>query len=280
MSIIANQIKPLSNLADQTDGSAGKACYDGKGNTSKGKNHPSFTIILRKQLPVCFEIGQTMAGNVVTGDDPIEHELDSTQPESQVPSGCETNLQADFALANAWQVWILDESELMGNDWNVKKHGPVAQSGRQFWSNYSQVYVLFEDIKFKNLMIFQDQIEPKWEDAANIGGGRWYFDAPYNSRSEANRRECLLRPNYWTGCLETVLSGCLGVPGSLVVGLILNFKACKYRVSLWIRSCSDFNQVIQLGASLRSALNLRCQLKFELHSPATSTNSNSVLELN
>lgn len=280
------QVKPgLGVLAEEANQADAKA--------PKGKNHPSFTIILRKQLPVCFGSGlgqlarkphSGTSHKVARRSSQNELAQESTRLKEtrEVAPTADLRLKRDFALAHSWQVWVLDEgpsavANRSGSDWNVKRHGPPARTARHFWAAYSQLYDHFERISLKNLMIFQDKIEPKWEDKANVGGGRWYFDVSYNSRGESSRRDCLLKANYWTHCLQTVLSSSLGASTDLITGLILNFKPCKYRVSLWTRSCADFNQVIQLGASLRNCLNLRCQLKFELHSPSPSS---TVLELN
>ena len=244
--------------------------------TGKTKHHPSFTLILRKQLPLC------MNSLHMIGNDQIDYGLEGTDSGGNKQSSCRLDLpikSKDFEFSRSWQIWIMDESNST-TDWNVKKQDSPVQTARQFWMTYSKLYDLFEVINLKNLMIFQNGIEPKWEDKSNVGGGRWYFDVSYCNRNESGRRECLLKCNYWTQCLETVLSGCLGSGlGDIVVGLILNFKPSKYRVSLWTRSCSDFNQMIQLGTNLRNRLNLRCQLKFELHSPVPCSEP-TVLELN
>lgn len=236
--------------------------------SGKGKNHPSFTIILRKQLPVSFVGDQDLLSNEA-------EDLFDVCKDTSTRSNVDLLRRHNFTLDYAWQIWMLDDKDTVCNDWNVKKQGAAVKTGKDFWLAYTQIYDMFDKLDFKNLMIFQDNIEPKWEDKSNIGGGRWYFDVSYNVRSEYSRRDCLIKQNYWTHCLEIVMSGCLGPQASLIVGMILHFKSCKYRVSLWIRSC-DFNQVIQLGASLRKLLNLRCQLKFELHSTTTPTNSTNL----
>lgn len=237
--------------------------------SAKGKNHPSFTIILRRQLPVNFDIciAEQESALKCNGDlcDNDQLKKDSDQEVAKPEVAYEG---VDFALESAWQIWLLDDKETICTDWNVKKHGPAVNSGRAFWDLYVHTYDMLEKLDLKNLMIFRDRIEPKWEDKANIGGGRWYFDVSYCVRNDLSRKESLMKQNYWTHCMETVISGALGPYSNLIVGMILHFKSCKYRVSLWIRAC-DFNQVIQLGASLRKLLNLRCQLKFELHSATT-----------
>lgn len=257
--------RPFLSLAgaDVTFGDEqnGRLAADGK--AVKGKNHPSFTLILRKQLPVGIQEEQAMStsGQSETTDENVGRSFKDVS--LRVDMQALKNKQ-DFEFAYPWQIWLLDAG---ASDWNVKKYGAPVRTGKQFWSVYQQLHQAPEEVHLKNLMIFQDKIVPMWEAPDNLGGGRWFWD--FNGTG----RDCLLKANYWTQCLEIVLSGCLGPPGDLIVGLILHFKAQKYRVSLWIRSCSDFNQVIQLGANIRNCLNLRCQLKFELHSatPASET---------
>lgn len=271
-----------------------------------GKNHPSFTIAIRKEIPFSFEeYVSALSGNEdapkVKNSQKTSSGLDCDFQSSTSVSPTFGNLpqkEKDFIFSNAWQFWQLDpvltSNGSYGSEWNVLRSGTPLSSGRHFWAAYCALYESFTSNRpngsklfasQKNIMLFRDSIEPKWEHPANVGGGRWYFDVSYGHNSSGSekggkREDIMLTTNYWTQTLEVVLSGALDVLAKddgklpLVVGLILNFKPFKYRVSLWLRGTStgssshelkDFSEVVQLGTRLRNLLNLRCQLKFELH---------------
>ncbi|KAH7643586.1 hypothetical protein HUG17_5948 [Dermatophagoides farinae] len=218
-------------------------------NSSKTKNYPYFTIILRQKLPIQL---------ITNGSN-----NDETNNKMKQRKRCKNqqNLLNDFEFTTAWQIWLLnDVNENSFGDWNVKRFGMATKMARTFWSTYSQLQQRLSSTNDDNnllstVMIFRDSIEPKWEDQCNAGGGR-----------------C---KNYWTECLQLIMSGSLGDYDWNIVGMILNLKPTKYRISLWIRSSTNFDQIIELGKQLRKRLNLQCQIKFELHTENDVVNSNS-----
>lgn len=205
------------------------------------------------------------------------------------------NDNVDFQFANYWQIYIQtnpdknihscncnnnkDTATENLSNWNIKPFGLRTNSAKEFWSTYLRLY---EMDNIKNVMIFKDNIEPKWEHECNIGGGRWYIDI-YNDSHNLNRndiapnnllqmqRDFLLRPNCWTQCMQVIMSNSVGLLNHLIVGIILTFKLNKYRVSFWTRSNTDFHQIIDVGIQLQKYLNFRSQIKFDFHTDSTNT---------
>ena len=327
-------------------GTAASAIADSK---AAGKNHPNFTVVIRKQVPFHLEQysaaalgGHHRGGGAGSGGgegDDHGHKAEEgkegdgglhlvASPSAAVSSSSSDDADPDFTLGSAWQFWELEDQPFLANstssgiarfEWNVRRLGSPLRTGRQFWEAYRALYQSFTSSSSgsgsnsggtfspKNLMLFRDSIEPKWEHPANVGGGRWFFDVSYSHRGLGNggsgsgggglarREDILFSTNYWTQTMEAVISGALdadgdgdhregdGQPPPLVVGLILNFKPLKYRVSLWLRGDGhpekvkekeeDFKEVVALGTRLRDLLSLRCQLKYEMHSTASDFHS-------
>lgn len=297
-------------------------------NSSKTKNYPYFTIILRQKLPIQLTTngsnndetnnkmvatttiggsGEKMKNSSLTNrknmdnnndaDDDVEND-DGQKQRKRCKN--QQNLLNDFEFTTAWQIWLLnDVNENSFGDWNVKRFGMATKMARTFWSTYSQLQQRLSSTNDDNnllstVMIFRDSIEPKWEDQCNAGGGRWFFDINYihsssqsssssSSLSGLNQQQSInqqlenffISKNYWTECLQLIMSGSLGDYDWNIVGMILNLKPTKYRISLWIRSSTNFDQIIELGKQLRKRLNLQCQIKFELHTENDVVNSNS-----
>nr|XP_027204237.1 probable cyclin-dependent serine/threonine-protein kinase DDB_G0292550 [Dermatophagoides pteronyssinus] len=211
----------------------------------------------------------------------------------------------DFEFTTAWQIWLLNDSnEHFSGDWNVKKYGSASKMARKFWSTYTELQCLpTNENPLSTVMIFRESIEPKWEDKCNAGGGRWFFDINYNSPSSLSssslsssvlnyhhqqlsqqhqqqsinqqQENFFISKNFWTECLQLIMSGSLDQYDDHIVGMILNLKPSKYRISLWIRSSTNFDQIIELGKQLRKRLNLQCQIKYELHTENDVNNNNN-----
>ncbi|UXI16153.1 hypothetical protein NH340_JMT02096 [Sarcoptes scabiei] len=275
------------------------------------KSYPKFTVILRTSLPIRTE-------TIANDDDDQREDVLSRSQSFRFRSNV-----LDFVFATPWQLWFLMDKTIDYSssttiattkspplkllDWNVRRFGDLARTGQQFWSNYldflrklskkDEIWRLDSDDgneeqksfsieNLRNLLIFRDRTQPKWEDECNRGGGRWSFDISYRSnyvRSKRNRFETiesnrnqnelnqqklflLTNSNRWTQTIVLILSECFGTDLSeQIVGLVLHLKTFRYRISIWCRRNDNLNKIIEIGKRLQKCLNLHYNITYELH---------------
>lgn len=234
------------------------------------KRMPTFTIILRKLVQFNFfsDPGDDQEEENADANSQKDGAEDTESSEDELYVSCDEHSSdvdddLDCPLLHCWQMWTLQESP---SCWNVELYGGPQTTSLQFWETYSSLNDKMNCKDYTSLMIFRQGVEPKWEDPANVNGGRWFYDVNYDRYESESRTDCLLHPNIWTRTMQMVIGGQLG--NELIVGMVLNLKANKYRVSLWTRSVTDSNckQIIQLGLQMHKELMPGVQLKFELHS--------------
>ena len=116
-----------------------------------------------------------------------------------------------------------------------------------------------------NFHLFREGIEPKWEDKANEGGGKWVF-------SQARQRREKLDKAWITTCVAAIAEQ----PESdnfadQVCGIVVSVRKNQDRLAVWISSgTANESAVLAVGNRWKDILELRGQSKigFQVHAEA------------
>ncbi len=122
-----------------------------------------------------------------------------------------------------------------------------------------------------NYHLFREGVEPKWEDRANEGGGKWVLAQP----KQQQRRDKLDKA--WMATAVAAVSEQLELEGQggqpLVCGIVVSVRKNQDRLALWLSAGpSNEGAVTAVGARWKQVLELRGQAKigFQVHAEAIS----------
>jgi translation initiation factor 4E len=142
-----------------------------------------------------------------------------------------------------------------------------------FWAVLNKVAPPSKMAASCNYHLFREGVEPKWEDKANEGGGKWVHGQP--RQQSGGRRDKLDKA--WTAtalaavCEQLELEGPGGAPQ--VCGVVMSARKNQDRLALWLAAGpSNEAAVLAIGARWKTLLELRGQSKigFQVHAEAIS----------
>ncbi len=143
-------------------------------------------------------------------------------------------------------------------------------SVEDFWRLFNNFDPLNDIPIGVSLNFFKQDIKPLWEDPANDGGGRWYFNLE-KPRHPADLDE------YNSQAQETWLYILLSLIGNtidrhdLICGAVVSIRARETRFMIWTRK-SEVSRIIELGKLLKRNLKHCTRLSYRKHSDRRRTN--------
>jgi len=192
----------------------------------------------------------------VTEQDSSENPLQDTEQAAleeevgQLSIAEPSNFSVKHPLQNNWTIWY-DNPQKRTNQasWgdHLKKITTFS-TVEDFWRVFNNLKPASSLAQGSNYHIFKENIEPKWEDAANSKGGKWTVTVPPKNRSTALDQMWL-----WTvlACIgETFLS-----PDD-VCGVVVSVRKAGDRVQIWTRDATNEQACRDIGRSLKEALEL------------------------
>jgi len=196
-----------------------------------------------------------------------------------------------------------DESTLIQNDttppsvdlssphrlqhrWSLWYDNPGKRTSAASWADHLKMIVSFDTVEdfwrvFNNIKpaselppgsnyhLFKDPIEPKWEDEANMNGGKWVVQVPKSPHLKATDQ-------YW---LWAVLA-CIGEGIEHVddvTGLVISIRRGGDRLSVWTRDARSEFAVKNMGRSLKRILEIPEQstIGYSVHSDSIKNPKNA-----
>ncbi|KAI5150005.1 translation initiation factor 4E [Enteropsectra breve] len=113
--------------------------------------------------------------------------------------------------------------------------------------------------KMNDLYLFKDNIMPMWEDSQNINGGRIIVEIPQSMKENIN--------NVW----RRTAALCYVNAFSVINGCVINEKAPSFRISLWVSSAHENDDIIECWKTL---LNLPAiSFNFSFHNKGYDSSS-------
>jgi len=117
-----------------------------------------------------------------------------------------------------------------------------------------------------DFMVFKKGVEPMWEDPANKEGGRWLIKMGVNERHDERSHKS------WVELLMMMIGNT--VDCERVTGAVFNSRGQCDKMSVWLKTISDKDYIMNIGYAFRSVVNgvfdMGLNLKFEAHE-ATQT---------
>ncbi|KAK2075648.1 hypothetical protein QBZ16_001756 [Prototheca wickerhamii] len=170
-------------------------------------------------------------------------------------------------LETKWTLWFDNpEGKQHAAQWG-KTLRPVYTFGtvEEFWGLYNNILPPSRLATGADIHLFREGIEPKWEDPACAGGGKWSFLIPRGSSGSAAQ---LLDTNW----LHVILA-CIGEQfedGEEICGAVVNVRAKQYRIALWTRTAANEAVQVAIAKQIKEVLQLpeNAKIGFMAHSDA------------
>mmetsp|Transcript_7174 Transcript_7174/g.10770 ORF Transcript_7174/g.10770 Transcript_7174/m.10770 type:complete len:230 (+) Transcript_7174:108-797(+) len=171
-------------------------------------------------------------------------------------------------LQHRWALWF-DNPKLK------KPHETWAQNLKKiysfntvedFWSLYNNIQQPSKLSTSSNYHLFKDGVQPMWEDAENINGGKWVLSLQRQERKHIDE--------YWLHMLLAVVGETLDETGD-ICGCVISLRKNQDRLALWTASCMDPKTQLLIGKRLRLALGLprNTLLQYQSHADAAQSGS-------
>jgi len=136
-----------------------------------------------------------------------------------------------------------------------------------FWSLWNNIKGAHELAAGSNYHLFKDGVEPKWEDTANVKGGKWLIQLKPGQRASSLNQ-------LW---LWAVLA-CIGATfedDAQVVGIVVSVRKATDKIALWTSDATDELAVKRIGRQFRETLQLSPNIKIGYQSHADAMDNNN-----
>ena len=119
-------------------------------------------------------------------------------------------------------------------------------------------------------MVFRQGIRPKWEDSANRSGGRWLCEIDRASRNTSLNSK-------WLETLLAIIGEQLNTSEITVNGAVVQSRRKIDRISVWVNSSENGNEVRQTGYKYNSLVKSAHGLKFQSHEANSRRQTNGLM---
>ena len=184
-------------------------------------------------------------------------------------SESESNM-AKTPLHQKWVLWY-DNPRLApeGTTWreNLKECGKF-NSVENFWEVFNNVKPASQLSTNSNYHIFKDGVEPMWEDAGNVNGGKFVLTIP-KKESRGGRLD-----EAWLFTVLGMIGETMDATGDQVCGTVVSIRKSQDRIALWLKSC-DSDACISIGERWKKALGVssKTSMKYQSHKDAAASGS-------
>jgi len=171
-------------------------------------------------------------------------------------------------LQNDWTLWYFKNDRSKNWEDNLKRVITFS-TVEDFWALYNHIEVVSQLGNGCDYSLFKQGIEPAWEDKANEKGGRWIFVL-----DKRTSKQCL--DKYWLEVLMCLVGEAFGENGPIVNGAVVNIRPKADKVSVWLSDSCDSERILAVGLCIKNRLQLREQMKFEVHEDTKSKASSMI----
>eukprot|EP01086_Lenisia_limosa_P010617 TRINITY_DN350_c0_g3_i1.p1 TRINITY_DN350_c0_g3~~TRINITY_DN350_c0_g3_i1.p1 ORF type:complete len:210 (-),score=66.02 TRINITY_DN350_c0_g3_i1:80-709(-) len=191
----------------------------------------------------------------------------SAQPATSGISAEDLNVE-QHPLHTDWVLWFdSPQSKKDSSTWetNLKK---VYQFGtvEKFWQLINSIAHASHLKAGSNYHCFREGIEPKWEDPANEGGGKWSLILTQSHNQNIDH----LWINLLIGLIGEAFEDTVDVCGAVV-----SIRTKNNRLAIWTRKACDEAVQKRIGARMYELLELKgirnLRLQYQAHEDATQS---------
>jgi len=171
----------------------------------------------------------------------------------------------DFPLNSTWKLY---STKLEAKNWDEKLVliGEIA-TVEEFWAFYQHTKLPSHLRQNSDYFFFRSDIEPCWESADNIDGGRWIIEIEKTDRNTHLN-------NLWLETLLALIGEQLG-DSELINGAVVQSRRGKDKVSIWVREGEDETEIRALGNRYKNVTGSQFRLRFQKHQSSIKSNSSS-----
>mmetsp|Transcript_23087 Transcript_23087/g.75138 ORF Transcript_23087/g.75138 Transcript_23087/m.75138 type:complete len:218 (-) Transcript_23087:237-890(-) len=172
-------------------------------------------------------------------------EAQNDKDQAAAPS---SELTVKHPLQNAWVLWFDNPVKRLGaKDWssNLKKVATF-DVVEDFWGIFNNIRPPSRLNPGSNYHLFKLGIEPTWEHATNMNGGKWTYSIPKKDGKK-------LIDDMW---LYTVLAmiGENFDAGDELCGAVISLRKAGDRVAVWTKSADDEKSCREIGQQFKAAI--------------------------
>ena len=141
-------------------------------------------------------------------------------------------------------------------------------SVENFWEVFNNVKPASQLSTNSNYHIFKDGVEPMWEDAGNVNGGKFVLTIP-KKESRGGRLD-----EAWLFTVLGMIGETMDATGDQVCGTVVSIRKSQDRIALWLKSC-DSDACISIGERWKKALDVssKTSMKYQSHKDAAASGS-------
>jgi translation initiation factor 4E len=194
------------------------------------------------------------------------------QPENSGFGTCEpTNFLAKHPLQNRWTWWYDNPGKKTSqSSWGDHlKRIMTIDTVEDFWRLYNNIVKPSQLVAGSDYHLFKESIEPKWEDPANLKGGKWIVNIP-----NKNGRENLDKLWLW------LVLACIGESfndneNNEVCGCVVSVRKAQDRIALWTRNSANRDVALTIGRQFKAILEIpdSTVLGYQQHQDSQRNNS-------
>jgi len=149
------------------------------------------------------------------------------------------SLSIELPLNRHWSFYYLSNTK----EWTDRiNHIGTIKSVQQFWAIYNHVKLPTHISVGCDLMLFQSDIEPKWENDANREGGRLVVEMAKSDRNET------MIANWLNTILGLIGEHCSEPHVAKCYGVQFQSRRKADKISLWVASGHTKDEIKNLGA--------------------------------
>lgn len=175
--------------------------------------------------------------------------------------GQEGNVKAEnllHPLNRRWKLWYNspEDSNPKLVEWfdNVHEIATI-ETIEDFWRVFNNLKCPSELSNGSNYYLFQEGIQPQWEDPANKNGGKWIFEVSGGMDVDRQWLYMVL------ATIGDTLEGCAQITG-VTVGVK---KGKKNKVAVWTRDRSEADVNIKIATQMKKVLQLTNEINYHSH---------------
>jgi translation initiation factor 4E len=194
----------------------------------------------------------------------VNQEMDDSE---HTKSSLSKGIPSDVNLHRTWSIWYDNPKMVVGGDWKdcLQKLATFKTVG-EFWSIYNNIKAPSQVPLQSNYSVFVENVEPTWEDPANINGGKFILTI--------NKKESRVgkTDKYWLFTLMAMLGETLDTSGSEIVGAVVSVRKSESRVSLWLKGTNK-DTCERVGEKWKKTLEMdsATTIKFQAHKVAKAS---------
>jgi translation initiation factor 4E len=183
---------------------------------------------------------------------------------------CQENVP-EFPLNRSWTWYYLSNTS---KDWDerINKIAEV-KTVNDFWKTYGHIKLPTHISVGCDLMFFQSDIEPKWENEENRTGGRLVIEIKKEHRNE------MLIGNWLNTLLGLIGENCSVPQVAKCYGVQFQSRRKMDKLSLWVASGHSRNEIMNLGAWFKEGANKASinsgKVKYHLHASQAGKTTSS-----